>query len=406
MTSNGAFGRRRHDWRNFRNGQVRIFADQIEKAVESLFLKRQFVPLLVCVLAYCAAGHAVAQTQLKEVFKNRFLIGAALNEAEFSGTDQVGSLLAKTQFNSITPENVLKWEVVHPKPGDYNFAPSDRYVEFGEKNGMVIIGHTLVWHNQTPSWVFQDSTGKPISRGALLERMRDHIHTVVGRYKGKIKGWDVVNEALNEDGSLRETPWLKIIGEDYIVKAFEFAREADPGVELYYNDYSLENAPKREGAVALIKKLQAANVNVAAVGLQGHYKMDWPSAAQVDTTIEAFAKLGVKVNITELDIDVVPATQVNRGADLSVNNYHVTREDVYANGLPDSVQTQLAKRYSDLFSVFLKHFGIVGRVTFWGVTDGDSWLNVRGRVNYPLLFDRNGTPKPAYDAVVNAARKQ
>ena len=221
-------------------------------------------------------SNAGAQTALKDVFKNHFLIGAALNEAQFSGTDVHGATLAKTQFNTITPENALKWGSVHPEPGVYNFDASDRYVEFGEKNGMVIIGHTLVWHNQTPRWVFQDSTGKPISREALLERMRDHIQTVVGRYKGKIKGWDVVNEALNEDGSLRECPWLKIIGEEYIVKAFEFAREADPSVELYYNDFSLENAPKREGAVALIKKLQAAGVHVAAVGLQGHYKMDWP----------------------------------------------------------------------------------------------------------------------------------
>jgi endo-1,4-beta-xylanase len=371
----------------------------------SLALKKQFALLLAGVLTLCTADNAVAQTALKDVFKNHFLIGAALNDAEFSGTDQQGAFLAKTQFNTITPENVLKWGLVHPEPGVYNFAASDRYVEFGEKNGMVIIGHTLVWHNQTPAWVFQDSTGKPISREALLERMRDHIHTVVGRYKGKIKGWDVVNEALNEDGSLRESPWLKIIGEEYLVKAFEFAREADPSVELYYNDYSLENAPKREGAVALIKKLQAADVNVAAVGLQGHYKMDWPRVGQVDSTIEAFAKLGVKINITELDIDVVPATQVNRGADLSVNNYHVMKEDIYANGLPDSVQMELAKRYGDLFSVLVKHIGVVGRVTFWGVTDGDSWLNSHGRVNYPLLFDRSGKPKPAFEAVVKAGQK-
>ena len=342
---------------------------------------------------------------LKDIFKDKFLIGAALNDAQCSERDQQGSTLAKTQFNTSTPENVLKWGLVHPKPGVYNFAPPDRYVDFGEKNGMVIIGHTLVWHNQIPSWVFQDSLGKPIGREELLERMRDHIHTVVGRYKGKIKGWDVVNEALNEDGSLRETSWLKIIGEEYIAKAFQFAHEADPNAELYYNDYSIENAPKRAGAVALIRKLQTAGVHVAAVGLQGHYKMDWPSTGQVDSTIKIFAALGVKVNITELDIDVVPATQRNRGADLAVNSYHQVKEDIYANGLPDSVQMIVAKRYGELFSVFVKNSGVVDRVTFWGVTDGDSWLNSRGRVNYPLLFDRKGAPKAAFDAVVEAGRK-
>ncbi|HTR80178.1 MAG TPA: endo-1,4-beta-xylanase [Bacteroidota bacterium] len=366
-------------------------------------MKKNLTPLAVFVMVLMSAGSAVAQTALKDVFKGCFLIGAALNEAQFSGRDSEGAALAAAQFNAITPENVLKWELVHPEPNVYAFDAPDRYVAFGEKHNMVIIGHTLVWHHQTPRWVFQDSSGNPIGREALLERMRDHIHTVVGRYKGKIKGWDVVNEALNDDGSLRQTPWLKIIGEDYIVKAYEFAHEADPDAELYYNDYSLENAPKREGALSLIKKLQAAGVHVAAVGLQGHYKMDWPSMEQVSSTIEAFASLGVKVNITELDIDVVPATQRNRGADLSVNSYHEVKEDIYANGLPDSMQVLLATRYSDLFSVFVKHADVIDRVTFWGVTDGNSWLNSPGRVNYPLLFDRNFQPKPAFYAVVKTA---
>lgn len=376
-----------------------------------LFMQFRVIILLIGILFVLSAQEKnfaqpnLDKVSLKDVFRDKFLVGAALNDAQFSGTDQRGALLAKTQFNTITPENVLKWGLVHPKPGVYNFSPSDRYVEFGEKTGMTIIGHTLVWHNQTPQWVFQDSAGKLITRDALLERMRDHIRTVVGRYKGRIKGWDVVNEALNEDGSLRETPWLKIIGEEYITKAFEVAHQADPNAELYYNDYSLENAPKRGGAITLIRKLQAAGVHVAAVGLQGHYKMDWPSSAQVDSTIGAFEAIGVKANITELDIDVVPATQSNRGADLSVNSFHQIKEDVYANGLPDSVQTELAKRYSELFSVFVKHSGEVGRVTFWGVTDGDSWLNSRGRVNYPLLFDRNGAPKPAFEAVVKTSQK-
>ena len=368
-------------------------------------MKKQFALFIVSLFAFSIVHNAVAQTALKDAFKNHFLVGAALNEAQFSGKDERAGALVKAQFNTITPENALKWESVHPNPGTYAFAAPDRYVEFGEKNGMVLIGHTLVWHNQTPRWVFTDSLGKPVDRETLLNRMRDHIQTVVGRYKGRIKGWDVVNEALDEDGSLRQSPWLKIIGEDYIVKAFQFAREADPDAELYYNDFSLENIPKREGAIKLIKKLQAAGIRVAAVGTQGHYKMDWPRMGQVDSTVEDFAKLGVKVNITELDIDVVPATQVNRGADLSVNNYNVIRGDIYANGLPDSVQTVLAKRYGGLFAVFVKHAGAGGRVTFWGVTDGDSWLNWGGRTNYPLLFDRNGKPKPAFDEVVKAGQK-
>jgi endo-1,4-beta-xylanase len=233
--------------------------------------------------------------------------------------------------------------------------------------------------------------------------MRDHIHTVVGRYKGRIKGWDVVNEALNEDGTLRQTPWLKIIGEDYLIKAFQFAHEADPQAQLYYNDYSLENEPKRNGAIQLIKKLQAAGVPIYGVGLQGHDKLDWPTVEQQDATIKAFAALGIKVCITELDIDVLPRANRNQTADVNATAQMQTNLNPYANGLPDSVQQALARRYAELFRVFLKHRDVIDRVTFWGVTDGDSWLNdwpVRGRTSYPLLFDRAGQPKPAFDAVI------
>jgi endo-1,4-beta-xylanase len=181
---------------------------------------------------------------LRTAFEGAFLVGAALNAAQFSGRDTLGAALVAAQFNTITPENVLKWQSVHPRPGTYDFAAPDRYVAFGRQHGMFVVGHTLVWHNQTPRWVFQDSSGNPVSRDTLLERLRDHIHTVVGRYRGRIHGWDVVNEALNEDGTLRRTPWLTIIGEDYLAKAFQFAHQADPDAELYYNDYSLGSATR------------------------------------------------------------------------------------------------------------------------------------------------------------------
>ena len=197
---------------------------------------------------------------LKSAFAGSFLVGAALNQAQFTEQDQRGASIVKAQFNTITSENVLKWLLVHPQPGQYDFAAPDKYVDFGERNGMFIVGHTLVWHQQTPRWVFEDAAGARASRDTLLARLHDHIRTVVGRYRGRVKGWDVVNEAVDEDGTLRKTPWLAIIGDDYLVKAFEFAHEADPDAELYYNDYSVENAPKRNGVIALIRKLQAAGV--------------------------------------------------------------------------------------------------------------------------------------------------
>jgi endo-1,4-beta-xylanase len=354
-------------------------------------------------------GATAQQTTLKDAYQGCFLVGAALNPAQFTGEDAREADLVKAQFNSISPENVLKWEVVHPRPDTYDFSLADKYVDFGEQNHMFIIGHNLVWHAQVPQWVFQDDQGNPVSRDVLLERMRDHINKVVGRYKGRINGWDVVNEALNDDGTLRQSPWMKIIGPDYIEKAFRYAHEADPKAELYYNDYSLENEAKRKGALELVRKLKAEGVPIAGVGLQDHVNLDWPATDRIDTTIREFGKLGVKVMITELDIDVLPSATSRQTADVSLNVASSPALNPYPNGLPETVQQALSKRYAALFRVYAKHCGLVTRVTFWGVSDKDSWRNnwpVKGRTNYPLLFDRNAQPKPAFYAVIRVASKR
>jgi len=365
--------------------------------------------VLTCLIVVCTATAAHAPTSLKQAFKGDFVVGAAINEAQITGQDARGDALIESQFNTISPENVLKWERVHPQPGKYDFDLADKYVAFGHKHHMFIVGHNLVWHSQVPSWVFHDDKGNLLDRDALLARMKDHIDTVVGRYKGKINSWDVVNEALNDDGTLRQSLWYKIIGPDFIEKAFQYAHEADPKAELVYNDYSLENEPKRSGAIALVKKLRSDGVYITGVGIQGHDHLDWPTVEQEDETISAFATAGVKVSITEFDITVLPNGGGQQTADVNLRIQQNAALNPYANGLPDSVQQELAKRYADLFGVFMKHPGEVERVTFWGVTDGDSWLNdwpVRGRTNYPLLFDRNGQPKAAYDAVMRAAKER
>jgi endo-1,4-beta-xylanase len=369
-----------------------------------LLMKKIFLPALPFIFAMVTL-HAQDMT-LKDAFKNDFLIGVAINQSQFEGGSLREAEIVAQQFNTISPENVLKWESVHPSPDKFNFADADRYVAFGQKNHMFIIGHNLIWHNQTPGWVFQDDKGNPISRDALIERMHKHIATVVGRYKGKIGGWDVVNEALNEDGTLRDTPWRKIIGDDYLVLAYQFAHEADPDAQLYYNDYSLDNTPKRQGAIALVKKLQAAGVKIYAVGLQEHDQLEWPTTNQLDETISAISKLGVKVMVTELDIDVLPHATQSQGAEVSMTVAARSELNPYANGLPEAMQQKLAQRYADLFTVFVAHKNDISRVTFWGVTDADSWLNdwpVRGRMSYPLLFDRSGNPKPAFEAVIKTA---
>lgn len=360
--------------------------------------------ILVFFLTACAVNSSAQQT-LKDAFKDCFLIGAALNRAQIYEEDGRAVNIIKTQFNTISPENILKWGLVHPQPDRYDFAAADRYVAFGEKYKMFVIGHTLVWHQQTPERVFKDAKGNFVSRDELLKRLREHIQAVVGRYKGKIKGWDVVNEALNDDGSLRQTNWLKIIGEDYLVKAFQFAHEADPNAELYYNDYSLENEPKLKGAIKIVKRLQAAKIPITAVGLQGHNNLTFPTLAQQENAINELAKLGVKISITELDVSVLPDPEGFSGAEIKLNYAMQEKLNPYQKGLPDDVQSKLAARYADLFGIFVKHRRHISRVTFWNVTDGDSWLNnfpVRGRTNYPLLFDRAGKPKPAFDAVIQS----
>ena len=367
---------------------------------------RTLVASAVIVLSALLAT-AQQQATLKDAFKDDFLIGVAINSRQIFENDASGVAIIKTQFNSISPENILKWEVVHPQPRTYDFAASDRYVEFGEQNHMFIIGHNLVWHNQVPKWVFEDKNGKPLTRKKLLKRMRDHIHKVVGRYKGRIKGWDVVNEALNDDGTMRQSPWETIIGDDYIIKAFQFAHEADPFAELYYNDYGLENELKRKGAITLLEKLKKAGIPASAIGSQEHDNLQWPPLEQVDATITDFANLGVKVMITELDIDVLPRVVRNGSAEITLTTESQPKLNPYVKGLPDDVQKQLADRYAGLFGVFVKHRGEIKRVTFWCVTDGDSWLNdwpVKGRTSYPLLFDREAKPKPAFDAVLRMAQ--
>jgi endo-1,4-beta-xylanase len=373
--------------------------------------RSSLVGLAASTVASCSSSTRVGTVQpqpsLRDEFRGAFLVGAALNASQFSGRDTAGAALVVRHFDTISPENVLKWALVHPQPGRYDFEAADRYVEFGKANGMFVVGHTLVWHSQLPRWVYQDASGAPVSRDTLLQRMREHIQTVVSRYRGRIAGWDVVNEALDEAGSLRKSPWLSIIGEDYLVKAYQYAHEADPAAELYYNDYSLENPRKRAGAVALVKRLLAAGIPLKAVGVQAHQKLDWPTPAAEDSTIEALAATGVHVNITELDVDVLPAAVRGQSANVSDRADVRAGLNPYTTALPDTLQAALARRYEALFGVDLRHRAAIDRVPFWGVADGDSWLNgwpVRGRTNYPLLFDRQHRPKPAFDAVVHAAR--
>ena len=346
-------------------------------------------------------AHPSGET-LRNAVKGRFLIGTAVMSRQLD--DPKLAALVAQQFDCLTGENEFKPGSIQPQPGKFRFAAADKIVEFAQSHGMKVVGHTLCWHGQTPAWMFRGPNGKPLPRDEALRNLQGHIDAVVGHFKGKVIGWDVVNEAISDakDEYLRNTPARRAIGDDYIVKAFEFAHAADPDAQLYYNDYGNEYAGKREKTVRLIRELKAKGVRLDAVGIQSHLRLDEPAAAdRLDQAIAAYAAEGVKVVISELDVDVLPRRA--RGADVAARERGGANP--YKSGLPTEVAEAQARFYRRIFQAVLKHPGVVTRVTFWGTHDGASWLNfwpVGGRTNHPLLWDRALNPKPALGAVLNA----
>lgn len=365
-----------------------------------MIMRKVVLILLGCLSTVFIASYTNYTSEtisLKDVFKGKFYIGVALNTRQIWGRDTNALKIVKTHFNSVVAENCMKSMSLQPREGQFQFRDADQFVEFAEQNNMFTIGHTLIWHSQAPRWFFVDEHGSEVSRAVLIERMKNHITTVVSRYKGRIKGWDVVNEAIMDDGSFRKSKFYTIIGEDFIRLAFEFAHAADPEAELYYNDFSMSMEGKRNGVVRMINKLKNQGVKITGIGMQGHVGLDYPKISDFEKSILAFSGTGAKVMITELDVTVLPNPGRNMGADINQNYEYKKAINPYIDGLPDTIETKLQGRYLDFFRLFLKHHHKISRVTVWGVTDGDSWLNnwpVFGRKDYPLLFDRQYKAKP------------
>jgi len=337
---------------------------------------------------------AVAQQDslgLKDYYAQYFTMGVAVSPRALQGPE--AKLILKN-FSSLTAENAMKIGPIHPEENRYNWEPADQIVKFAQDNKLKMRGHTLCWHNQTPDWLFKDEKGNPVSKEVLLRRLKDHITTVVSRYKGKIYAWDVVNEVIDDDASkfLRDSPWSSICGDEFIAKAFEYAHEADPDAILFYNDYNTENPGKRERIYKMLKQLKDAKVPVHAVGLQGHWSIYEPSEKELRESIEKFSSLGLQVQITELDISVYPLEHKSRDH----------RPDDVDTFTPEMKQKQI-DQYRMVFNVLRDYKNVISGVTFWNVSDKHSWLDnfpVRGRKNYPLLFDENYKPKEAFWAVV------
>lgn len=385
--------------------------------------------LVIGLFADCLAQPAT----LKEAYEDHFLIGVAINRLVTMNDPNAPAdnanrtpeqlekdiALVKKHFNQIVNENDLKPILIHPNPGPdgYNWAPGDAYVQFGIDNDMFICGHTLLWHSQVPDWFFQadpqaaaeqPQTPAPARRGRrgiegplasreqLLERMRDHIHAVVGRYKGKVKVWDVVNEALADGGDniLRNTLWTQIIGDDFIAKAFQYAHEADPDAKLRYNDYGLENPAKRERLKKLIKQLRDQNIPVHAIGTQTHINAN-TTFETMDETLADLASIGLPIHVTELDVNAARGGQRNTDADIAGAAGRTQ------GGTISQADQRQSEAYANLFRALIKHADAVEMVTFWGVNDAVSWL----RRGSPLLFDEENNPKPAFDAVMKVAKE-
>lgn len=375
-----------------------------------------FLTAILFCMESCAQTKSQSKPVLKDVYKSAFLVGTAVNDEIVSRTDKASQGIVVSQFNTITPENVMKAALINPEPGVFNFEPADAVVAFGKQHNMFIVGHTLVWHNQVPAWFFTNEKGKPNTKEEQLEQLRSHIKTVAGRYAGKVHAWDVVNEVIDNDGSYRPTTWVNAIGNgDTLVKyAFKFASEYAPNTELYYNDFNAWRPEKRDGIVRMVKMLQNEGIRIDGVGIQGHWGLNYPKTKYIEDAIDAYAACGIKVMITELDVDVLPLTKEGQiiGQGMSDKQFQLEEFkaffDPYPNGLPDSMQTQLAKRYEELFKIFYAKKDKIARVTFWGVHDGMSWKNdypIPGRTNYPLLWDRNRKPKPALQAVLQVPKK-
>lgn len=359
-------------------------------------------------LKLSAMASAMQETGLKDYFNNDFYIGTAIGKARLEESSSEFLGLVAREFSAITMENEMKWERVHPTPEEWQWDLPDKFMAFGEAHDMYIVGHALVWHSQVPDWVFEDEKGVPLSKRALLNRMENHIDILAGRYRGRINSWDVVNESIDEDKGWRSSPWYRIIGAEFMDKAFHFAHDVDAKAQLLYNDYNMYNPGKRKFLVEYIRNAKKRGVPIHGVGLQGHVGLGFPDINEFEASLKAYAAEGMRLHITEFDVDVLPVPREFLSAEVSTNVEYSDELNPYTKGLPAAIEQQLSDRYVEFFKLFIRYRDSIERVSMWGTGDGDSWKNdfpVRGRTNYPLLFDRDYKRKACYHAIAALRKK-
>jgi endo-1,4-beta-xylanase len=328
---------------------------------------------------------------LKDYYADYFIMGVAVAPNSIKGES---AELIKKEFNSITPENVMKMGPIHPEKNRFYWKDADAIAEFAKANDLKMRGHALVWHQQTGGWIFNDETGGKVSKEELLQRMKNHIDSVVTRYSDDIYAWDVVNEAVADDSTkvYRESKWLDIAGKDYLIRAFEYAREADPNAKLFYNDYNAIIPEKRDRIIELLKFLQKYDAPIDGVGIQAHWSIFEPSEEELREALDLYSELGLEIQITELDVSLYPWEKERRELKEG-ESYQYTRE----------LEQKQIDAYDMFFEVFRDYKDVITGVTFWNISDKYSWLDtypVEGRKNYPLLFNENFERKKAYEKVV------
>ncbi|MEI8311817.1 MAG: endo-1,4-beta-xylanase [Verrucomicrobiota bacterium] len=340
------------------------------------------------------------EASLREIFSPYFSIGFGTEHVSGARED-----LLRHHASSVSCENSLKARALRPAADKWNWEKADAWVDWATSLGLDPVGHTLVWCYRMPEWLLDQIKLGKLTKAEALRWQDEHIRSVLGRYEDRIRTWDVVNEALSDapasdDTLLRSDPWSDLCGEDYIIEAFRSARAAAPNARLIYNDYNLEMPAKRARLFRLLRRLEAEGCRPDAIGIQCHGNLEAPTIADLQAAIVEIHAAGYPVHITELDVSVY---SWKAGANLQIRAYDARTDEGYAV-LPDEIQQRLAGRYRDLFSVFLRHADKIGRVSFWNIDDGNTWLRnwpVRGRLNYPLLFDAQQRPKPAFDSVVS-----
>ncbi|MBC2607443.1 endo-1,4-beta-xylanase [Pelagicoccus albus] len=369
----------------------------------------RLIPSLSLSLLFASSlSFAEPAASLKDTFASTFQMGTALDHTFLENLENPAFDIVETHFQILTATNAMKWEPTQPENGKFDFTQADTLVRYAKEGGFEMVGHTLFWHSQAPDWIFEDENGEEVDRETLLERMRDRARMMAARYGDFVKIWDVVNESIENDGSWRESKFHKIIGDDFTEQGFRIAMEELPAdAKLLYNDYGMTNAGRRDAVVRMVKDFQAKGVRIDGIGMQGHWGMDYPSTEDLEASLDAFASTGLPIHITELDVDFLGKDNLagaNIGRKKLVAN---SQNNLYPSGvLPAEEEERFAERYGEIFEILVRNAEKIDRVTFWGVTDKDSWLNnfpVRGRTNFSLLFNRANEARPALKAVVETA---